>query len=451
MIRVRATLAVASALIVTGARAQEIPTTRVRNCTEAGCHASEIAAPVLHGPTAIGGCDSCHVYNSPEQHTFTMKRGGADLCVFCHIGSDTHPGAAAHQPFEDRDCIGCHDPHGSFDDRFLLGGSVAGLCETCHTGAIDGDHLHDPVGDDGCLNCHGAHGGEHTGLLAVPSGPELCATCHEQTRELIGGFSHPHQPAVDECAACHDPHASDLAHLLTESPRALCVSCHEDIAERALGADVKHSATLIDSACLNCHQAHGSDHTGMMHDEPVVTCLTCHAKEIKTEDERTIHAMSEIEGDGMHLHGALAVGECTGCHDPHGGDHRALLSADYTYGLYAEWDDEPYALCFQCHAPTLAGGLNTTTDTDFRDGDLNLHYTHVRGLERGRTCNTCHTPHAGLSRMLIAERVTFGIWDMPINYMPTETGGSCNSGCHRPAFYDRETPAGGIIPPDTED
>ena len=39
------------------------------------------------------------------------------------------------------------------------------------------------------------------------------------------------------------------------------------------------------------------------------------------------------------------------------------------------------------------------------------------------------------------ESVTFGTWKLPIKFAPTDNGGSCAPGCHRPAVYDRKAPA----------
>jgi predicted CXXCH cytochrome family protein len=56
------------------------------------------------------------------------------------------------------------------------------------------------------------------------------------------------------CLACHEPHGSAHAHLLRAEPRALCLSCHQE-----LPGDHDQSAGSKYRSCLDCHgQIHGS-------------------------------------------------------------------------------------------------------------------------------------------------------------------------------------------------
>jgi len=419
------------------------PTTRVQDCTTAGCHAATTEHTFVHGPTSIGACSSCHDYVSPEAHTFTLKREGSALCTFCHIGADTPAGPVGHQPFTEGRCTDCHDPHGSQDRRLLKADTVADLCVSCHTDAIRGSHVHSPAAQGACLGCHGAHGATNEGLLSMP--PEtLCLSCHSDMRDRLEQSVHAHGPATQDCLLCHDAHASDFMDHLKRAPFELCSSCHEGPAKVAETAAFKHSAVTEGQACVNCHEPHASNHEGLMRDDPVGACLACHAKAITEADGRVIDSVDEIRKPGESLHGPVAQGACTGCHELHGSQHRFLLVANYTELFYDSYDEHNYELCFKCHSNELARNQTTTVDTRFRDGDKNLHYVHVNKPEQGRTCRTCHATHASKNPKHIAETVQFGEWKLPLNYVPTETGGSCNSGCHRPAFYDRVNAAGGI-------
>ena len=42
--------------------------------------------------------------------------------------------------------------------------------------------------------------------------------------------------------------------------------------------------------------------------------------------------------------------------------------------------------------------------------------------------------------LLIADRVSFGSWQLPLKFVQSADGGSCAPGCHRPAVYDRKNP-----------
>ena len=83
--------------------------------------------------------------------------------------------------------------------------------------------------------------------------------------------------------------------------------------------------------------------------------------------------------------------------------------------------------------------LKTTTLTDFRTGDLNLHYVHVNRKKKGRSCRACHETHAASKEKQIRDSVPFGPggWELPIGFEKTNSGGSCAPGCHRPYAYDR--------------
>jgi len=79
------------------------------------------------------------------------------------------------------------------------------------------------------------------------------------------------------------------------------------------------------------------------------------------------------------------------------------------------------------------GNIETDEATGFRNGERNLHWVHVNKKTKGRTCRTCHEVHASKRPRLVAESVPFGKrgWRLPLNFEKTETGGSCQPGCHR--------------------
>ncbi|MBZ0172719.1 MAG: hypothetical protein K8E66_10095 [Phycisphaerales bacterium] len=441
-------LVIVTMLLAAHSHAQQtIPTTRVRDCTTDGCHAPVLDHEVLHGPTGISECGACHEYTDPARHAFVFKRKGADLCTFCHLGAGTQLGMVGHKPFDDGDCTGCHDPHGSRDSNLLRADTQTELCALCHEDAVVGLHVHTPAADGDCLGCHGAHGAEHKGLLNR-TGSALCFTCHEDTRELVTKSVMVHEPAADNCLECHAPHASDTpAHLLME-PLALCESCHPEPAETARHATVKHSAVLEGRACLNCHQPHASNHEGVLHADPVASCLACHAEPLTTEHGVVVKGVPEIAVEGAVLHGPVRKELCTGCHELHGSDHPVLLAANYTQKFYEPFKLALYDLCFKCHAKEMVLNQESTAVTNFRNGSQNLHFAHVNREKQGRACRSCHATHASASDLHVPDSVPYGDWKLPLNFMRTESGGACNSGCHRPATYDRVNATIGIELPD---
>jgi hypothetical protein len=48
--------------------------------------------------------------------------------------------------------------------------------------------------------------------------------------------------------------------------------------------------------------------------------------------------------------------------------------------------------------------------------------------------------HAGELPKLMADKVPFGKWNLPLRSIKTDTGGSCSPGCHKKYNYDRKTP-----------
>jgi hypothetical protein len=78
----------------------------------------------------------------------------------------------------------------------------------------------------------------------------------------------------------------------------------------------------------------------------------------------------------------------------------------------------------------------STTVTGFRNGDVNMHYVHVSG-NRARSCAVCHNMHAAGNTHLVNDVIRFGKWDMKMNFIVQELGGSCAPGCHGVKEYKR--------------
>jgi hypothetical protein len=125
-----------------------------------------------------------------------------------------------------------------------------------------------------------------------------------------------------------------------------------------------------------------------------------------------------------------------------------MLVSAFPESFYAPYETETYGLCFKCHREEAIIEPKTTVLTGFRDQDNNLHYLHVKKVERGRTCRTCHQEHAAKQEHLIRDGVPYGQsgWKLNLNYQKMETGGSCTKTCHDTKTYDN----GGVPPPNIE-
>jgi len=315
---------------------------------------------------------------------------------------------------------------------------VDNACLKCHAKTTERKFQHKPVAEN-CLSCHESNGKQHPlddveGFKLIKSVPDLCFSCHDQKKMIKEKV---HSPVKEgDCLSCHDVHSSKNEHLVSANPPGLCFSCHNDLQKAVESATVKHGAMTEKKACVNCHSPHSSDEKkNLLLPQPDL-CFTCHDKAIKV-GERTLPNMKELVTKSKYVHGAMDLGGCIACHDPHGNSTRALLKKNLVQGNYASASNlDNYALCLDCHEASLLKDQETTEATGFRDGTRNLHYLHVN-KEKGRVCLNCHNPHATNKIFLLADKVKFGNWDMPMKYTKLPKGGTCAPGCHSEKTYSR--------------
>jgi predicted CXXCH cytochrome family protein len=260
----------------------------------------------------------------------------------------------------------------------------ANPCLECHGDLLQQNFKHSPA-EAGCENCHHATGKEHPGtekgFELKEKMPQLCITCHD----VVSNKKMVHSPVNNgNCTVCHSPHSSSFKKLLITDKKKICLNCHN----RSLSKDNK----------------------------PVVN-------------------MVELIQTRKYLHEALNGG-CTSCHLPHASDYPHLLNAAFPAGNYSPAIKDSFDLCFLCHDSDLLEKEFTTTATNFRNGDQNLHFKHIHG-DKGRSCTNCHDAHGSDNLHLIADNVPFGKWKIPIIYKPSENGGLCNTGCHAERKYNR--------------
>jgi predicted CXXCH cytochrome family protein len=230
--------------------------------------------------------------------------------------------------------------------------------------------------------------------------------------------------------------------MLRDEPQFLCLSCHESIRQTVETATTRHAAVTSERQCLNCHDPHATDHARMLLADMKTLCFECHDREIPLSGGGAISDIKSIVEGGTSLHGPVAQDNCAACHMIHGGDNFRILIREYPPEFYAPFAEERYALCFSCHDRQLVYDERTTTLTDFRNGDVNLHYLHVNRETKGRTCRACHETHASRNDKHIRDSVPFGSggWMLPIGYEQRVDGGHCAPGCHTPYEYNRVAP-----------
>jgi len=405
----------------------------VVGCVTAACHARMLKTKNIH-PVAEP-CDGCHQSIAPDhpqknKKTFKLTEEVPALCYQCHTPFGKKKNV--HPPVKDGMCTTCHNPHDSAEPK-LLSQPVKDLCASCHPDKIDYKYVHGPVATGDCVTCHDPHESDNARLV-VKNGPDLCFMCHGDIQEEFKKkFVH---PAMElGCPSCHNPHGSSIKKFFAAEGAKLCYQCHSTIEDKLKTAKSIHPPIKTARGCATCHTPHASDAPKLLPKTGKDFCLDCHKDFIKKN--QTV------------LHGPIRDGKCTPCHDPHGTPNDKLLVKSFTTEFYVSYTDDEFQLCFSCHNRDLLRFPTTTFSTGFRDGEKNLHYLHVNRKDRGKSCRACHVIHAGENPKLIADKVLFGKWNLPLKFVKTEHGGSCAPGCHQAYSYDRRGAGKGTMPAKT--
>ncbi len=218
------------------------------------------AAKVVHKP-AVESCTNCHnPHSAPEQ--FMLDDKPPALCFKCHKEKKEEVTNAAVQHgalMVGKACLNCHEPHASNIAK-RLSMAPMDLCMKCHNKrvkATDGrlltnmkelleenkDH-HGPIREKNCAGCHNPHGSDEFRILKekypakfyMPfriDSYKLCFKCHEQTIVQIPKtttltnfrngkdnlhFKHINNPTKGRtCRACHETHASNYPKHIRKS------------------------------------------------------------------------------------------------------------------------------------------------------------------------------------------------------------------------------------------
>lgn len=410
------------------------------SCITSKCHSKIDKTKYVHGPVAAGECEICHGESpkhmmKPKKYKFKEITEVSKICYECH---DEFPARKlTHSPVEEGDCLACHSPHGS-PYKFQLLAKGGELCFNCHDEELVGEKfVHGPAAVGGCVACHEPHTADYNKNLRA-EGPSLCYMCHTDKAEAVGKSEFVHKPVSENCVSCHNPHSAPKKFMLPAEAPKLCLDCHKDKEEQINAATVKHGAVQTDRTCLNCHDAHMSSIAKNLLMEPLDLCLSCHDREYKQKGGKSVMDMKKWLAENTDHHGPIKQKDCSGCHDPHGSVNFRILRNPYPPTFYKAFKTENYNLCFGCHEKTIVLNPETTKLTNFRNGNINLHFKHVNKPVKGRTCRACHETHASNHPKHIRDAVPFGAWEIPVNYEKTKTGGSCTPGCHKLKKYDRK-------------
>lgn len=358
-------MVIALAATRAGAAVHPVPLDKnvdAKKCLE--CHDDKTKHKFVHSAME-GGCLTCHDVRVSKDVTrvkLTTATTSA-LCLSCHADKDAKAIKGTVHPPAVRDCLTCHDPHGTDNKNALLkpasGEAKDNLCLSCHQ---TGEHVSAQGSrhlalDGGCDTCHMVHktGAEPTAenrFHLTKAAPALCVDCHD-VKDAELAKKHNNQPFENSnCSQCHDPHQSDSPKLMVKfqhvpfqgngcdtchqppkdgkvvltqtDAKMLCVTCHDDKAKEIDSAKVPHPGAAGD--CTDCHNPHASSQPGLPKTDSVSICLGCHSD------------LDELRKKPAHHQPAFAQG-CSTCHTPHGGENDHLLRA------------KGNALCLECHGP----------------------------------------------------------------------------------------------------
>lgn len=226
-----------------------------------------------HGPGAVhaeegeGGGILALSARSPEP----QEKKNA-VCLQCHNKGKVAMWAASEHEIRALSCANCHGVHQN-NPKYLARPTQPEVCAECHR-KITPQLLrqsHHPIRERKmkCSNCHNTHGTIADKLIDAQDINLKCFECHADIR---GPFMWEHPPAVENCLACHVPHGSARAFLLSSRAPYLCQRCHSNVTHpsqlqarnsRQAGRSVYVALNNqgFYRGCLNCHlKVHGSNH-----------------------------------------------------------------------------------------------------------------------------------------------------------------------------------------------
>lgn len=297
--------------------------------------------------------------------------------------------------------------------------------------------VHPPYLEGKCLACHLGHDSEEPGLLK-PAFEDGCVDCHGEVQTAGSHASRPaHPPLNASCSECHAPHTSPQRALLREAPTLNdCAMCHSGTLRDDDAKPHRHARFEAMNQCGECHAVHAGSDDAFIRKDISQTCTSCHRLSIRSGDRNLENIAERIKAAPV-VHGAIEQGGCAACHTPHGSISPKLLRTGYPAGPYAAYQRESYNVCWACHDPQLVEAEGSQAPTAFRDGEVNLHRTHVVDLEKGRACHLCHRTHGTEAMHLVRDEISFNRWTGPLVWEPTVDGAVCTTVCHRELSYKR--------------
>lgn len=155
--------------------------------------------------------------------------------------------------------------------------------------------------------------------------------------------------------------------------------------------------------CTQCHNPHRSKLNSLLLEEGNQLCFKCHDK---------------LDIDSSKIHKTIGDKSCVTCHNPHGGANKGLLQDNACYECHEKFE----ATYTYMHGPVGAGGLcvacheshdstkpsllkltaNELCLNCHNKADIYRTQTHL--TSKKQSCTHCHNPHGSNQPMLLAKK-----------------------------------------------
>jgi predicted CXXCH cytochrome family protein len=208
---------------------------------------------------------------------------------------------------------------------------------------------------------------------------EMCKICHE---ELIDKKPVSHSPVEEDCTVCHEVSQGDDGTTITlsEPEPQLCFMCHDGF-EDAVNGDVASPHAPVMGSCLFCHEVHGSEHPALLSAAKADVCAECH----EPADITSSHS-GQLPDNA----------DCSSCHMPHGGPNERMFTGSAQHSPFADGS------CDGCHRKPFGNRLRFRNRGEKQcsacHGSFEVPENGIRhealATHRGRPgCLDCHDPH----------------------------------------------------------
>lgn len=260
-------------------------------------------------------------------------------------------------------------------------GWSASDCQSCHETAFSPAFTRSKhaSADQSCASCHN-HVAEHAkAQMSGEQGPvpavkamkahelnEKCLTCHEKAGQANYEASM-HARRNVACTSCHSVHApkSATGGLKTRTDTDTCFTCHKTERAKAMRTS-RHPVRDGKMSCSSCHNPHDGATPKMIAAASVnELCYKCH---------------TEKRGPFLFEHAPVRE-DCVSCHEPHGSNHKRLLTAKMPN------------LCWNCHftgSGHFGSGDNLSTEKGARVAPV-TGFPTVNSRFVEKSCKNCHT------------------------------------------------------------